>query len=360
MKNTFIVIRNINSMLSSVDYQPIVDTFTMSGFNANKIILLPYDNVSLLFDTVSVEKNECENIVIISDGVLIQSLKTELSRFLERDFYNEYAIFEESCNFFVVPAGKYGVESVKAVCIPYLTKKFGAPGLKYVIKMIGAPMSKVQKAITDASDLSRNTIGFNLNERYGDMRIDILYGRDTAKILLDSVVRIFVSELQDYIYCMDEDKRLEEKLFEALTVRRMKCSVAESFTGGGVVQRIVSVPGASSVLHEGLVTYSNESKEDRLGVGRSTLFEYGAVSDETAYEMAAGLIQTGKCDLAISTTGIAGPASDNTDKPIGLCYIGVGLKDQVYVFKFKLGGDREKITNVAINYALYQAFKLIR
>lgn len=79
----------------------------------------------------------------------------------------------------------------------------------------------------------------------------------------------------------------------------------------------------------------------RLGVTDYTLKKFGAVSNETAYEMAAGLLKEGKCDLAVATTGIAGPDADGTDKPVGLCYIAVGTMDRVRVFRFLLDGDRK-------------------
>lgn len=95
----------------------------------------------------------------------------------------------------------------------------------------------------------------------------------------------------------------------------------------------------------------------RLGVTDYTLKKFGAVSNETAYEMAAGLLKEGKCDLAVATTGIAGPDADGTDKPVGLCYIAVGTMDRVRVFRFLLDGDREAVTKRATNLALFLAYK---
>ena len=76
--------------------------------------------------------------------------------------------------------------------------------------------------------------------------------------------------------------------------------------------------------------------------------------------MAVGLLKTGKCDLAISTTGIAGPKSDNTAKPVGLCYIGIGMKDGVHTYKYNLSGNREEITETAKNTALFLAIKKLK
>ncbi|MGN0805964.1 MAG: CinA family protein, partial [Candidatus Coproplasma sp.] len=91
-----------------------------------------------------------------------------------------------------------------------------------------------------------------------------------------------------------------------------------------------------------------------------TLKQHGAVSAETAYAMAAGLIKTGNCQLAVSTTGIAGPKSDNTLKPVGLAYIGIGLGEDIAVYKFNFKGDRDTISRTAINQALFLAYKRIK
>ena len=86
----------------------------------------------------------------------------------------------------------------------------------------------------------------------------------------------------------------------------------------------------------------------------------GAVSSVVAYQMAAGLLKDGDCDIAISTTGIAGPKSDDTDKPVGLCYIAVGMKNGVHTYRYRLSGTREQITETAKNTALFLAIKKLK
>ena len=136
--------------------------------------------------------------------------------------------------------------------------------------------------------------------------------------------------------------------------------MAVSFTGGGIGKRIVSVPGASEVYFEGVNTYDERAKIKRLGVSEYTLRTVGAVSDETAYEMAAGLLASGDCDVSVATTGLAGPKSDRTELPVGLCYIAVGLKEKVFVYRYKFEGTREEITETAINYALFLAYRQLK
>ncbi len=148
-------------------------------------------------------------------------------------------------------------------------------------------------------------------------------------------------------------------LLNALKEKKLWISVAESFTSGRVSAEIVKIPGASAVFYEGIVAYSNQSKNARLNVSESTLKLYGAVSPQCCAEMSQGLISTGKCDFAISTTGIAGPASDDTKKPVGLCYLGFSTKNFTEVFEYNLKGNREDITSVAVAESLYIANKLI-
>ena len=86
----------------------------------------------------------------------------------------------------------------------------------------------------------------------------------------------------------------------------------------------------------------------------------GAVSDQTAYEMALGLLNTGDCDIAIATTGLAGPKSDRTLYPVGLCYMAIGTREKVSVYRYKFDGSRKDITEKGINYALFKAYKHLK
>lgn len=128
-------------------------------------------------------------------------------------------------------------------------------------------------------------------------------------------------------------------------------STAESCTGGLIASSIVDVPGSSEVFYEGVVTYSNESKVKRLGVSPLTLDNYGAVSEQTASEMVKGLLESGT-DIAVSTTGIAGPGGGTKEKPVGLVYIAVASKDYLKVEKCNFDGDRAAIRNKAKDKAL--------
>ena len=147
-------------------------------------------------------------------------------------------------------------------------------------------------------------------------------------------------------------KTIEEKCVELLLERKLTLTTAESCTGGMVASRIVDVPGSSGTLMQGIVTYSNEAKEKYLGVKHETLKEFGAVSSETAEEMALGAVWVAGADVGIATTGIAGPGGGTPEKPVGLVYIACCIKTCVRVKKLNLSGSRKEIRSKAADEVL--------
>ena len=145
---------------------------------------------------------------------------------------------------------------------------------------------------------------------------------------------------------------IETIVSEILIEKKLTISTAESCTGGLVSSTLINYPGISSVFIEGCVTYSNESKINRLGVNPSTLEIYGAVSEETAREMAEGIAKNFNTNVAISTTGIAGPGGGTSDKPVGLVYIGIYINGKTSVNKYIFQGNRDEIRLSATKNAL--------
>lgn len=125
------------------------------------------------------------------------------------------------------------------------------------------------------------------------------------------------------------------KVGKVLLRNALKISTAESCTGGLLSSRLTDISGSSTYIRANFVTYSNESKQQILGVSTETLKEHGAVSFECAYEMAQGLMRLTGSDIVVCTTGIAGPTGDE-NKPIGLIYIACGYKDNISVKEFRL------------------------
>ncbi len=138
------------------------------------------------------------------------------------------------------------------------------------------------------------------------------------------------------------------EILKELNKKGLRLSTAESLTGGLLASAFVDSPGASSVFVNGAVTYSNESKIKILGVKKQTLDMHGAVSGETAEQMAVGIKKISNADIGLSTTGIAGPDSDDDGKPVGLVYIGLCLKEKTIVKKLQLKGSRTEIRLAAV------------
>lgn len=168
----------------------------------------------------------------------------------------------------------------------------------------------------------------------------------------------FVLEFKDYIYA-ESDVSLAEQLIKILKIRKLKLSTAESFTAGGIASYITSVSGASEVFYEGIVSYSENSKQDRLGVLPNTLKLKRPVSSETAYEMCKGVINKG-VDIAVATTGLAGPNSDGSGLPVGLVFIAVGTAHKISVFKYNFSGSRKDITCKGIETAVFLLIKALK
>ncbi len=241
--------------------------------------------------------------------------------------------------------------------IPYLENKLGIKKTRLTLKYFG-DKTILKQTLSKAEVLLEQGFYYTLFEKYGDITIDLFFDYDTLEDDKKQVVRYIVSNLKDNIYA-EYDTSLSQRLFDVLNLRKLKLSTAESFTGGRVISEIIKNSGASAVVSEGIVSYSNQSKINRLGVKESDLKSQGAVSAVVAYQMAVGLLKEG-CDIALSTTGIAGPKSDDTDKPVGLCYIAVGMKDGVHTYRYKLSGSREEITETAKNTALFLAIKKLK
>lgn len=145
---------------------------------------------------------------------------------------------------------------------------------------------------------------------------------------------------------------LEEEIVKTLSDKGYTVSTAESCTGGLLAGRIINAAGASNVYNEGFITYSNKAKRKYLGVKKSTLEKYGAVSRKTAKEMAKGLAKATGADVTLATTGIAGPDGGTSEKPVGLVYIACNVCGKVTVKECLFSGSRQQIRELAVTKAL--------
>lgn len=148
------------------------------------------------------------------------------------------------------------------------------------------------------------------------------------------------------------EETMEEAAGRALVCRHLTVTTAESCTGGLVAARLVSYPGISASLREAHVTYADEAKIKICGVSPKTLARYGAVSEQTAREMAQGIRERSGADIAVATTGIAGPDGGTAEKPVGLVYIALADARGVAVQRHVFPGDRASVREQAATAAL--------
>lgn len=223
-----------------------------------------------------------------------------------------------------------------------------------MIKLCGVGESMAETRILDLIDGQANpTIA--TYAKTGEVHL-----RLTAKAATQEEAFQLIQPLEEELYRRfgsniftdKEQVTLEEAIALLLKEHHLTITTAESCTGGLLAGRLVNVPGISEQFKEGYITYSNEAKEKLLGVSHETLSTYGAVSEETAKEMARGCKEAAGADIGIGITGIAGPDGGTKEKPVGLVYIGCCCKDKVYVRKFGFTGNRSKIRESSVANAL--------
>ncbi len=173
------------------------------------------------------------------------------------------------------------------------------------------------------------------------------------------MVKKVKEKVGDYIYS-ESGEELYEVVGKLLLKKHITFSCAESCTGGLFAETMTRIAGISEVFDRGIITYSNRAKIEELGVSEATLERFGAVSEQTAVEMAEGLQKASKSELCVSVTGIAGPAGDTRDKPVGLIYIALRYGEKTICKEFRTGNnDRDRNRNFALLNMLFLIYKAI-
>ena len=352
--------------ISSKAAAPVLNAFAWNGYEFDEVCILSQADEKNIREKLMQSKKEDGILAVVSDKNFLSAAKSFVKEVYSAETmqgsFGDAGIFKDKNSIlFLLSADKTetGAEYVKNACIPYLQQQSGVRYEKIVLRCVGANDNRIRALIAEAKAYSGDKIRYAYTQKYDEDIVTITYDSNSPKMMVDDVLRKFAEGLGDTMYAM-EDCSLEEQVISILKLRQRKISVAESFTGGGIAKRLTSVPGASEVYFEGLNTYNERSKIKRLGVSEYTLKMQGAVSDQTAYEMVCGLLNTQDCDVAVATTGIAGPKSDRSLQPVGLCYIAVGTREHIRVYRYVFDGDREEITEKAINYALFYAYKQLK
>ena len=237
---------------------------------------------------------------------------------------------------------------------PYLNRLQPEGIYSKMVKICSIGESKAETMVADLMDAQTNpTIAPYAKTGEVHFRVTAKAADEAeAERLFAPLMEELSRRFGDKIYTTEEEVTLEAAIVKLLEEQKMTVTTAESCTGGLISGRITNVPGASNVYKEGYVTYSNDAKERLLGVKRETLVQYGAVSPQTAEEMARGAAKAAGADAALSVTGIAGPGGGTAEKPVGLVYAGCYVKGHVRVEEFYFTGNREKNRESAVARAL--------
>ncbi len=395
MKTAVIVLKNKKNKLIMEYVKALTDTFDFSGLDVHSIHLIDAgddigyrrafsdlasrvetllvvgadfcisETTSLVlerFDTTLVENDNARKFVEQFANSISQTPNEELYKIPlgatvipnVNGVYQGYLIEDELLMLCVLPAPKNEkLSGSEKYFLSYLENKSQSNKFRATLKYFGDG-----EALYNAIDKVKKIGDFkyNLTHKFGDWKIELEFENESLK---REVLRQIIFDIGEDVYS-ETDGTLAERLFDILTLRGLKLATAESFTAGKIASSLIQIPGASRFFHEGIVAYSNTSKMERLDVREFDLKSKGAVSSIVAYQMCAGLLLKGDVDVAISTTGIAGPKSDDTNKPVGLCYVGVGMKDGIHTYKYNFTGSREEITETAINTAMFLAIKKLK
>ena len=227
--------------------------------------------------------------------------------------------------------------------LPRLRKSFQLPAIVHkTILTAGIGESFLATEIEVIEDSLPAHIKLAYLPRLGQVRLR-LSGSGVDKTVLENEVETYAQRIIDRVknyVVIAEDMPLEKALLNLMNSRGLTLSLAESCTGGYIAHLITQHAGCSSVFIGGAVVYSNQLKQSILGVQKETLSEFGAVSEDTAKEMALGAVKQFRTDYSIAVTGIAGPDGGTDEKPVGTVWIAVAGKGNVIAKKFNFGNKR--------------------
>ena len=241
---------------------------------------------------------------------------------------------QSGCTVIMLPGPPSELEPMlKNYVVPFLKKGQEHVIVSHNVHIYGRGEAPVAQLLDDLMNGENPTLAPYAKEGECYMRV-------TAKAPTveeaDEMCRPLIEEIRrrvgDFVYSVDVES-LEELVVGELAAQGKTLATAESCTGGLLSKRITDVAGASAVFHMGVVTYANQAKEDLLGVSHETLERWGAVSSQTAREMAQGIVRRSQADLGIGITGIAGPDGGTAEKPVGLIYIALSDGERTWVTK---------------------------
>ncbi len=224
--------------------------------------------------------------------------------------------------------------------------------IKEIVKICGLSKEEILSKLKIFEGFG---VDFSVEENCLDATITMT--SDASREVFETIKSRVYNVFEEEVYSASEGL-LEEIVARLLRMNNRTLAVGESLTGGEICSRLTSIAGISANFYEGIVCYNRASKVERLGVPKSVLADYGAVSRETAYAMVKGLCKR-PVDIALATTGLAGPTGDE-GKPVGLVYIAVGGGDFITVFERRFSGSRNEIRTATSNVALFYLIRYLK
>ena len=236
--------------------------------------------------------------------------------------------------------------------VPYLKELSDGVIASRTLKLFGIGESAMEAQLRDKMNAMTNpTLAPYAKEGECELRITAKADTEGAALaLIDPVEAELKAHFGPLVYGVDVPN-LERVVLDGLKAKGLTLGTAESCTGGLVAKRFTDLPGASAAFRGGVVSYATEVKHTVLGVDQALLDQYGAVSEPVARAMAEGARRVLCCDLAISTTGVAGPDPDERGNPVGLVYLALAAPDGTWVRKIQQGMGRERVRHVAASHA---------
>ena len=261
-------------------------------------------------------------------------------------------------NFFALPGVPKEMKSMFTnYVLPEIEKSLKNKVVCKSIRTTGVPESILQEKITDIIDANNEKcdIAFLPHRMLGvDIRLT-----SSDNQLVEDLINEIVPRIKKYVYGYDNDK-LEQVIADLLIKNNLTVSTAESCTSGLLASRLTDVPGSSQYFKGGSVCYSNELKINDIGIDNDLIERYGAVSEEVAKSLAKNIAQKNNTDLGIGITGIAGPDGGTEKKPVGLVFVGIFYKNNLYIKKYNLTPDRITNRELTVTLCLNEIRKILR
>lgn len=267
-------------------------------------------------------------------------------------------IFDERGHVFLMPGPPNEMKPMFEESVaPKLSAFSGEVIYSEMVKVCGIPESTAETMLSDILEKQTNPtiapyaklgeVHFRISAKASDV--------ESARALTEPVAEELMKRFGAAVYTTCEKEQLEDAVIALCKAHGYRITTAESCTGGLISARLVNVSGASACFDRSFVTYANEAKIEELGVSEETLRKFGAVSEETAREMAVGAQKHGKAEVSVAVTGIAGPTGGTPEKPVGLVYVACAVKERVWVKRYWFGGDRTKNRENTTTVALAMA-----